>query len=200
MSEDNPTEQVHDDIHEHAHHAKERWIGWAALTAALIAALAAITGSLAGSHLTAASRNQIAANDQWGYYQAKGIKAALAETRREILQTQLELTQGRTAADPAAAGGAVAAIAQKMQAAEAKIKRYEEEQKETFEKAEALDKGSEHQGEISEILERGVTLFHIGIAVVAIAVLTKRRTFWVVSMGFAAVGVYFLVQGLMLHG
>jgi hypothetical protein len=45
------------------------------------------------------------------------------------------------------------------------------------------------------ILARGVTMFQIAIAVAAISVLTKRTRFWYVALGFAVVGLFFLVQG-----
>jgi hypothetical protein len=47
------------------------------------------------------------------------------------------------------------------------------------------------------IFARGVTLFQIAIAIGAIAALTSRRRFWLVSLVFGAVGIVFLVQGLM---
>jgi hypothetical protein len=47
------------------------------------------------------------------------------------------------------------------------------------------------------VLERGVTLFHISIAIVAIAVLTKLRPFWYLSVIAGLIGVVFFVQGLL---
>jgi hypothetical protein len=49
-----------------------------------------------------------------------------------------------------------------------------------------------------ETFERGVTLFHISIAVVAIAVLMRRQWLWYVSVLAGAIGVYFLVHGLYM--
>ncbi len=52
-------------------------------------------------------------------------------------------------------------------------------------------------GVFRQSLERGVTLFHIAIAIVAIAVLMKRTAFWYLSVAGGAAGVVFLVLGLL---
>jgi len=79
-------EHVQEEIQHHAaHDAHEKWVAGAALTAAILAALAAITGALAGVHLTESSRAQIESNDFWGFYQAKSIKSAILTTKVELL-------------------------------------------------------------------------------------------------------------------
>jgi hypothetical protein len=176
--EDASMEQVHEQIHHHAHEAMQRWISGAALTAALLAALAAITGSLAGKHLTESSRNQIQSNDQWGYFQAKSIKSGVLQSKMELLSAL-----GKPAAEKD----------------KEKLHEYEAEMKEKKKEAEEKAESSEIHLHLHEILERGVTLFHIAIAVVAIAVLTKRKLFWFVSLAFGLVGVGFMVQGLLRH-
>jgi hypothetical protein len=42
-------------------------------------------------------------------------------------------------------------------------------------------------------------MFQIAIAIAAISALTKKRRFWLVSMGFGGVGCVFLVLGLLAH-
>ena len=64
--------------------------------------------------------------------------------------------------------------------------------------AEYAHRTSEVNLHIHESTERGVTLLHIAIAVVAIAVLTRRKPFWVLSMVFGLIGIAFAVHGLML--
>jgi hypothetical protein len=80
---------------------------------------------------------------------------------------------------------------------EEKLKRYDEEQAEI--KREADAKQEEASAHLSHHIKlaRGVTMFQIAIAVGAISVLTKRRAFWVVSLAFGLVGVFFLAQGLL---
>lgn len=82
-----------EDLHETVHEAIEREGNWLlkaiALTTALLATLAALAALKAGSTVNEAlmlkaeaSRLQAEAMDQWAYYQAKGIKAAVQEASR----------------------------------------------------------------------------------------------------------------------
>ena len=59
MSDESPTEHIHEDILEKAHEARERWINWAAATAAVLAGLAAVCGTLSDSNRTNSTREQI---------------------------------------------------------------------------------------------------------------------------------------------
>jgi lipopolysaccharide export LptBFGC system permease protein LptF len=44
---------------------------------------------------------------------------------------------------------------------------------------------------------KAVTFFQIAIAVSAISVLIRRRRFWFLSLGFAAFGLFFFVEGFL---
>src|SRR6201981_3755882 len=79
-----PLEHLHEKVHESADHSRERWISWVALSTAILAVLAAITGLLSGQHANEAMMNQIEASDQWAYYQAKGIKAAVLDAKMTL--------------------------------------------------------------------------------------------------------------------
>jgi hypothetical protein len=72
-----PTEHLHEAINEHAKEGK-RWSLYLAISTAFMAVLAAMAGLLAGHYSNEALIEQIKASDQWGYYQAKGIKAEIA--------------------------------------------------------------------------------------------------------------------------
>ena len=50
-----------------------------------------------------------------------------------------------------------------------------------------------------ETYARGVTMFQVAIAVAAIAVLTKLRSFWLVGLGFSLIGVIFSLQAWLAH-
>ena len=77
-----------------------------------------------------------------------------------------------------------------------KFEQYKKEQEEIQKDADALQKESEVHSAQHGILARGVTMFQIAIAIGAISVMTKRKTFWGVSLLFGATGVYFLIHGL----
>jgi Domain of unknown function (DUF4337) len=167
-----PLENLHEEIHHRAEHGGERWISGVALSTAILAVLAAITGLLSGMHANEAMMSQIESSDQWGYYQAKSIKAS-------VLDAKIALANSQNEADSQ------------------KRDRYEKEQEEI--KTEAEHKTSEAKSHFHqhEVLARGVTLFQIAIAIAAISALTKKRRFWIVSMLFGIAGCVFLALGLL---
>src|SRR5437763_16783691 len=85
-----PLESVQEHIHHTAEHSGERWISWVALSTPILAALAAIAGLLSGQHANEAMASQIEASDQWAYYQAKGIKAAVLDAKISLSATPNE--------------------------------------------------------------------------------------------------------------
>src|SRR5438132_2206334 len=87
-----PLEHLHEEIHRHAEQSGEKWISWVALSTAILAVLAAIAGLLSGSHANEAMMKQIESADQWAFYQAKGIKAA-------VLDAKISLTSSTSDAD-----------------------------------------------------------------------------------------------------
>jgi len=163
-----PLEHVHEHVHETAKHSREAWMSWVALSTAILAVLAAIASLLSGEHANEAMMNQIEAANQWNYYQAKSIKAAVLDTKTSLAGTANESDQ-------------------------AKRDRYEIEQEEIKREAEHKEAAAKSYFHKHEIFARGVTMFQIAIAIAAISALTKKRSFWMVSLLFGAFGCAFLV-------
>jgi hypothetical protein len=152
-----------------------------ALTTALFAALAAIASLEAGGTVnealalkTEATQLQAQASDQWAYYQAKGLKAVVADAQKNIF---IALDK------PAPADVA------------ANAERYLDDQKTSREKAEALEHERDAKSEAAEALMHrhhyfadAVALLQVAIALGAIAALTRRRAAWVGSAILGAVG------------
>ena len=97
-----PTEHLHESLQEAAEKSSNRWILMVALTAAILAVLAAVASLLASYHVNEAMIEQLKSSDQWAYYQAKGIKHAVLESKIELLkslnkestsQDQIKLTE-----------------------------------------------------------------------------------------------------------
>ncbi len=170
-----PLESAHEEIHHHAEHSGERWTLGVALSAALIAALAAVSALLAGHHSDEALIEQMKATDQWAYYQAKGIKANILAAKMDI-----QRALGKEV-DPGD---------------EKKVQQYAAEQEEIRKEAEKAQERSESHVKSHNTLSRAVTLFQIAIAIGAISVLTRRKPFWFVALGGAAIGAWFLIQGI----
>jgi len=94
---DVPLEHLHEHVHHSAEHGGEAWISWVALSTAMLAVFAAITGLLSGKHANEAMMNQIEASDQWSYYQAKSIKAALFDAKMSLAAVADEKDRAKAA-------------------------------------------------------------------------------------------------------
>ena len=175
-----PLEQVQEHIEHHAHgHAEEGgggFISAIALSTAVLAALAAVVSLLAGDHANEAMISQMKASDQWAYYQAKGIKAAVLTSKTELLSAQGQKVSEKD---------------------HAKIEQYAEDQKEINEKALDLEKEAKAHLEKHKLLAPAVTMFQIAIAVGAISALTRKKIFWGFSLLFGLAGLGFFAFELL---
>lgn len=175
-------EKLHEAIKEEMEHESGSFLRSIALSTTALAAVAAIAALQAGATVnealalkTDATRLQAQASDQWSYYQAKGIKAAVAEAS--------ETSWTATGATPPPTYGE-------------KRKRYEGEQKEISEKAKEFEKQrDEKAGEADELLHRhhgyanSVALFQVAIALGALAALTRVKLVWYGSLLLGAGGI-----------
>lgn len=169
------TERLHETIHEEVEHEGGAFLRRIALTTALFAALAAIAALRAGATVnhalvlkTEATRLQAEASDQWAYYQAKGIKAAVNEASRTSWLAIAKEPPPEYAANQ---------------------KKYADEQAEIQKKARELEKERDAKStEADELLHHhhgfanAVALFQVSIALGAVAALTKSRPVWYGSM------------------
>ena len=164
-----PLEQLQEDIHHAAHgHSHEEGssglMGRAAIMSAILAVLAAISALFAGHYANDAMIEQIKSSDKWAYYQAKGIKKAIAELKQATVED----------ADPA------------------KAAKYQKDQEEIKAQAEESEKASEMHLRKHESLAASVTFFQVAIAMVAIALLSKRKSFpaWIFWPGYSRRDLY----------
>jgi hypothetical protein len=172
-----PLEHAHETIEHHAHGSSEPWVMGVALTAAILAALAAVTALCAEHFANEAMLERIEANDKWNESQAESIKEKVLDTKKIVLNT---LKQDLKSDE------------------EEKRQKYaitKEEHRVEASKEHALSAAHMHK---HLPLSVGLTMFQVGIAIGAISVLTKRREFWFVSLAFGAIGVGFLIWGLVV--
>jgi hypothetical protein len=184
------SEKLHEAIHEELEREGGMFLRGVALTTALLAALAAIASLRAGATVNEAlvlkaeaTRLQGAASDQWSYYQAKGIKAAVQLATASTLK------------------GLGKAPAPEF---EADAKRYASEQTDIRAEAEKLEKERDAKSnEADELMHRhhayanAVALIQVAIALGAVAALTRMRLVWFGSVLLGLIGlVLFLLPTL----
>lgn len=194
------TEKLQETIEELREEREERqreekathWTRWIALSTAILAVVAAVaalqSGALVNEALIVKNNallRQTQASDQWGYYQAKGLKATSAQQTATLL----------------------AALPNRAEAVEKwnkEAERYKEEQKEIDAKAKELEAERDKETEEAHHLMHRhhtfaycVTFTQVAIALSAIAALTKRKSIWVLSLltGAAGIGVFLLGIG-----
>jgi len=179
-----PLEQVQEHVEHSAHaeheshggHAGGGFVSLVAITTAILAALAAVVSLLAGDHEAEAMVSQMKASDQWGYYQAKGIKSNVLQSKVALLEAQGQKVSEKD---------------------HEKIKQYEEDQEKIKEKGDEFEKEAEAHLSKHKLLAPAVTMFQIAIAIGAISALTRKKAFWFVSLAFGAVGIGFFLKELL---
>jgi hypothetical protein len=172
-----PLEDVHEGIHHHAEHARERWVMLVAMSTALLAAVAAIASLLSGDNVNEAMLEQIRASDQWSYYQAKGIKQSVLQTRIELLESNGKPVPPKD---------------------RAKQEQYEKDQQEAKRNATEFEASADHHMRRHHKMAMSVTWSQIAIAVSAISVLTRQRWLWLAGLALGCLGIAFLIWGVMI--
>jgi hypothetical protein len=179
---------------EHAVEAAEqraRWIVYLSFSTALIAVLAAVGALESGAYSNEAllQKNeallaQAKASDQWSYYQAKSVKAAIYSTQAAAAQTS----------NPE--------LAKKAQGEAERYAREEKEinatatdfEKEVLKDSELSDKSMEHHHRFAY----SVTMFQISIALAAVAALSRQKIVWIFGLLVSVVGVVYFLDGFLL--
>ena len=159
-----------------AEEKKETWLNYLALTTVILAVCATLSTFKGGGFSTRSVMSQTQASDQWAFYQAKGIKSAVLESRMEILASSGNEPSAKDAD---------------------KVNSYKEEQKEIEKKAREFGELSEQHLSVHNTLAKGVTLFQISIAICAISALTRRKWLWYGSMVLGLAGLVFLGMGML---
>ncbi|MEI7706144.1 MAG: DUF4337 family protein [Deltaproteobacteria bacterium] len=184
------TEKLHESIREEIERDGAPFLRKIALSTALLAVLAAVAALRAGATVNHAlllradaTRLQSLASDQWAYYQAKGVKAAVQESIRSTW---------------------LAAGKEPPPEVDVTVDRYLAQQEVIREKAVELEKERDAKVKESEQFLHGhhgfahsVALFQVAIALGAVAALTRSRFVWggslVVGLGGAALLVWALL-------
>ena len=184
------TDDLREAIQEKVEHEGGTFLRRIALTTAILAAFAAVAALQAGSTAnealalkTEATRLQAEASDKWAYYQAEGIKTAIAEADRNMWL--------------AAHKEPPAEFAEKEQ-------RYATERGTLEKEARSLEAERDHKAnEADSLLHRhngyayAVTLFQVAIALGAISELTRARGVWLGSMTIGLGGIVLFVIYLL---
>ena len=179
---------------EHAVEAAEhrsRWVVHLSFSTALIAVFAAIAALESGTYSNEALLQenealltQTKASDQWAYYQAKSVKAAIYATQAAATRSSnLELAEkDQKEAD-----------------------RYAAEEQEISRTANELEKEVKRDNELSgksmdhhHRFAYAVTMFQISIALSAVAALSRQKVLWLAGLTISFLALVYFVDGFWL--
>jgi Flp pilus assembly protein TadB len=120
--------------------------------------------------------NQAKASDQWAYYQAKSIRRYESEIARDMMAAQVDKAAAYTK----------------------NMERYEKEGEDIQKEAQGLEKESSSAGHKAERYEFGEVFFEVSIVMASVAILTKRKPIWWVSIAGGLVGLVVGVSAYMI--
>jgi cell division protein FtsN len=181
-----------------AHNAFDRSV---AMTMAIIAAVLAFVTMMSHRSHTETLRLQSASNvmhtkasDQWNYYQAKNIRfheytafgelqAILAKDRAQDARREQTAARWREQA---------AKYERELTQLEAEARRMVKE----AEELQQASAGVHHRADRFDLGELGVEL---ALVLSSLAVLTKRRSFWLSGIGIGTLGAAVAATGFLLH-
>jgi len=184
------TDKLHEAIQEELEHDGGTFLKRIALTTAILAACAAIASLRAGATVnealvlkTESTRLQAEASDQWTFYQAKGIKAAVQDA---------SATSWLAIGKEPPAKYAEEQKRYKDQQVEISVKAQEKEHARDEKSKEADHLLHEHHG-----FANAVALFQVSIALGAVAALTRIKLVWFGSMGAGLIGLAFFAKAFL---
>ena len=184
------TDRLREEIDKEIENVGGNFLRTVALTTAVLAALAAVAALRAGATINEAlvlkneaTTLQAQASDQWAYYQAKGIKGAVAQSTAAILQRS----------DPA-----------RSSLITEESVRYTAQQDTIAERARELEsRRDERSREANSLIEQhhvyaaSVALLQIAIALGAVAALTRSKYVWYGSVGAGLIGAILFAAGFL---
>jgi hypothetical protein len=163
------------ELHEHAEHGHAPGMAPVSFTMALLAVLVAVVTLLGHRSHTEEILLQNKTTDEWAYYQAKNLRRNNLEALRDMMGA-LEGKDSERAE----------AVEKKF---DASIEKYADDQKEIQQEAKDLETELKQMARRADRFDMGEVLLEIGLVITSITLLTGRRLYWRLGMGFGALGI-----------
>ena len=187
------------ELEEHAEHAAhDRMMRPVALTMTILAVLVAVVTVLGHRTHTEAILNQTRAAveqnraaDEWAFYQAHKIRANDTELISDLMDVVTIANK-----DEAKKKAKGYADHQKKWATD--LKAGEEKARETEKKVSEFEEKVEAAEARANRFDLGEVLLEIGLVITSITLLTRKRIYWYMGMGFSVVGIVAAALGLLV--
>ena len=154
-----------------------------AISVAITATFTALCNVKDGNIVQAMAQAQANSVDAWAYFQAKGTKLNIAESARDALITQGEIS-GTLSPE------ARALVDKKLADYDAKIRLYEQEKAEIKKSAEGYQAEYDRLNVHDDQFDMAEALMSIAIALFGITALTQKRRLLYLAWGFAGLNLH----------
>jgi len=173
------------ELQENAESAKERKeLAPVSLSMAIVAVLVATVSLLGHRAHTEEILLQNKTTDEWAYYQAKNLRLNNLQALDDVM-------------------GAIEGKNEKAEQVhhrfEGDIEKYNEDKKDIQEKAHELEAELKHETQRANRFDLGEVFLEIALVVTSITLLTGRRIYWALGLGFAAAGIVTAATVLLLR-
>ena len=165
--------------------------GLVAVTVAIVATFIAVCNVKDGNIVQAMQQAQSSGVDEWSYFQAKGTKLNIAESARDQLVLQRELSGSSMAPE------ARSLVDKKLADYDAKIHLYEQEKAEIKKTAEGYQKEYDRLNTHDDQFDMSEALNSVAIALLGITALTRKRRLLYLAWTFAGLGVVLGIAGFV---
>jgi hypothetical protein len=153
--------------------AKDPFEKRVAMTIAILAICLSFVGNLGDNAKTDAIIKTNEASNQWGYFQAKGIKGQMAAMHADlILRIAGKDPSEKAEADRLRSEG----------------DRYDSEKMEIKANAEANQKEADHKSSINDRCDQSALLLQVAIVICSVSILAQSHKFWWVGILLGAAG------------
>src|SRR6516164_143210 len=156
-----------------------------AVTLSILAVLVAIATLLGHRASTEEIILQTKATDQWALFQAKNIRLHEMQGFADLLGTLSPVDKEKTEA-----------LREKYLK---ETDRYEQEKDEVSEQAKELEKERESSSRRADRYEAGEVLLEIALIICSLALLTKKRIFWLSGIALGLIGLGTTLSGFLIH-
>ena len=174
------------ELQEHAEHAEhDRMLRPVALTMTFLAVLVAVTTVLGHRTHTEVVLDQDKATDKWGEYQAQKTRSYNTTLSIDLIQKVLTIT------DKEAAKKLVEGYREHQE-------KWAEETKDDMAEAKALEAEVEKAETKANRFDFGEALLEIGLVITSITLLTHKRIYWFIGLGFSVIGIVTATLGVLL--
>jgi hypothetical protein len=174
------------ELQEHAEHAKENpELAPVSLTMAIVAVLVAVATLLGHRAHTEEVVLQALASDRWAYYQSQNI-------RRHVDELFLDLSSVQTTTN-------AATLAKLRDKYSQEATRYRDNRDETETEARRLEAEVATERNRADRFDLSEVFLEIGLVITSITLLTRRKVYWAMGVGFAAVGVVLACTAWLIH-